>query len=90
MRKIGFLTVWVVATCYSSVAHAQNTPFVIDNQPNYFALAAGVAPDYVGSDDVRAVVGPSGRLGFGKQRYVELVSEDISMTTAIQQGRLQR
>ena len=59
-------------------AHAQNSPFVIDNQPNYFSLAAGVAPDYVGSDDFKFVAGPAGRLGLGKKRYVELVATQLS------------
>lgn len=78
MANIRFLTAWMLAAFYAVAANAQNAPFVIDNQPNYFSLAVGVAPDYVGSDDVRAVGGPTGRLGFGKHRYVELVATQLS------------
>jgi outer membrane protein len=78
MRILHALAAGFMVVCFAATAQAQNTPFVIDTQPNYFALAAGVAPDYVGSDDVQAVAGPTGRFSFGKHRYVELVATQLS------------
>lgn len=78
MRKFHTLIAVIAAILLSAAAHAQNTPFVIDTQPNYFAVAVGAAPDYVGSDDYKAVVGPAGRISFRNNRYVELVASQLS------------
>jgi len=58
---------------------AQSIPLQIDNMPNVVALGVGMAPDYLGSDDYTAVVGPSGRIGVGGMRYVELVATQLSV-----------
>ncbi len=78
MIRISILAGLILSAVLSLSAQAQNTPFVIDNQPNYFAVAVGVAPDYVGSNDYKFVAGPAGRLSFGKHRYVELVATQFT------------
>lgn len=78
MNRLGFIVSMLLAATYPVAVQAQNTPFVIDNQPNYFALAVGVAPDYVGSNDYKFVVGPAGRIGFSNHRYVELVATQLT------------
>lgn len=78
MKKIFLFAGLIFCAVLSISANAQNTPFVIDNQPNYIAPAIGVAPDYVGSDDYRFVGGPAGRIGFSENRYVELVATQLS------------
>ena len=45
----------MLSAVFAFAEQAQNTPFVIDNQPSYFAVAIGVTPDYVGSDDYQFV-----------------------------------
>jgi hypothetical protein len=55
MKRTGFLAGLMLSVMLAFAEQAQNTPFIIDNQPNYFAVAIGVAPDCVGSDDYQFV-----------------------------------
>jgi len=52
------VAVLAVALTMSSTAQAQQNPFAIDNLPNSVGVAAGVAPDYWGSDDSKGVGAP--------------------------------
>jgi outer membrane protein len=78
MKTTGLFAGLILSAALACSAHGQNTPFVIDTQPNYFAVAGGAAPDYVGSNDYKFVAGAAGRLTFGNHRYVELVATQLS------------
>ena len=62
MKRIVVFAGFIVSAALAFSAHAQNSSFVIDNQPNYFSVAGGVAPDYTGSDDFKFVAEPAGRI----------------------------
>ncbi len=57
------------------VAHpvlAQDTPIVIDIVPNFIGIGIATVPDYLGSDDYTLAIGPTGRLGLGGERFMQL------------------
>jgi len=62
--------------------HAQTGGFVIDlpEVRNYVALAVGVVPDYIGSDDYTGGVAPAGLIKFGEsERYARLIATDLQV-----------
>lgn len=68
-----------VLALHTTWASAQSAPLVLDNMPNIVALAVGIAPDYIGSDDYTFVAGPSGRISIGDKRYVEVVATQVAV-----------
>ncbi len=58
---------------------AQGLDITIDSEPNYAALAVGVAPDYIGSDDYEFVFGAAGRYSFDGYRSVELLATQLTV-----------
>ena len=64
-------------------AHAQQAGGVVIDLPevrNYVALAAGVVPDYMGSDDYTAGVAPAGLVKFGSgERFARLIVTELSV-----------
>lgn len=80
VKPLGFAAVAAWWLCASGgAALAQSMPVHIDNMPNVAAIGVGFAPDYLGSDEYTAVVGPSGRMALGGMRYVELVATQLSL-----------
>jgi outer membrane protein len=79
-KKLFYVTaVLSVALILGSGVQAQQSPFVIDNVPNVVGIAAGVAPDYWGSDDNQGVAAPFFRWTFeGQERYVQLLATELS------------
>ncbi|MCK5504373.1 MAG: MipA/OmpV family protein, partial [Thermodesulfovibrionia bacterium] len=70
----------LVTLCLGSVAQAQQSPFLIDNVPNVFGVAVGIAPDYFGSDDSQGVAAPFFRWTFtGQERYLQLLASELSL-----------
>ena len=52
----------------------------IPNVRNYVALAVGVVPDYIGSDDYTAGIAPAGMIKFGNtERYAKLIVSELSI-----------
>ena len=69
----------LVTLCLGSLAQAQQSPFLIDNVPNVFGVAVGIAPDYWGSDDSQGVAAPFFRWTFeGQERYLQLLATELS------------
>ena len=58
-------------------AWAQSSALDVD-MPNVIAIAVGVAPDYLGSDDYQFVAGPSGRVEYSDHRYLKLQATQIT------------
>jgi outer membrane protein len=78
MKRLGTFAMAVAVFGFCQGAAAQTSGIVIDTQPNYVAVGLGVAPDYPGSDDFHFVAGPTGRVTFANERYVELVATQLS------------
>lgn len=47
--------------------------------PNLVGIGVGLVPDYEGSNDYTIGVGPTGRLGFWGERYVQLVATELTV-----------
>jgi outer membrane protein len=79
VRKIVIvMLVLAVALCVGSSVRAQDSGIVIENVPNIFGVAVGMAPDYQGSDDYQGAVGPFGRYTFpNSERYVGLIATEL-------------
>jgi outer membrane protein len=77
------LTVIVLAAGLGQRAQAQQAGGVVFELPeirNYVAVAVGVVPDYMGSDDYTFGGAPTGLMKFGSsERYVRLVVTELSM-----------
>ena len=62
----------------SDVVWAQSSPMEIDNSQRIGGLFVGFAPDYVGSDDYKAVVAPFFRYNFSNsEQYIVLRGFDL-------------
>ncbi len=77
------LTAAAVFAGYGQRAYAQQAGGVVFEFPeirNYVAVAAGVVPDYMGSDDYTAGVAPAGMMKFGSSdRYARLLATELSV-----------
>ena len=76
------LTATVIFGGFGQFAHAQQAggiAFEIPEVRNYVAVAAGVVPDYMGSDDYTVGVAPAGLMKFGSsERYARLLVTELS------------
>ena len=87
MRRITrFALVLAAATMFAGFgqrAHAQQAGGVAFEFPeirNYVAVAAGVVPDYLGSDDYTVGAAPAGMIKFGSgERYARLLVTELSV-----------
>lgn len=71
------------AMSFASVASAQQAGGIAVEVPqvrNYIALGLASVPDYTGSDDYTAAIGPAGLLRFdSSERYVRLLATELSV-----------
>ncbi|MCH6584187.1 MAG: MipA/OmpV family protein [Proteobacteria bacterium] len=89
IRNVGIKAIAVVlmaAAIFAGLgqrAHAQQAGGIVIDLPevrNYVALAAGVVPDYMGSDDYTAGVAPAGLVKFGSsERFARLLVTELSV-----------
>ena len=86
MRRIAFavvLTAVALSAGLGQRAHAQQAGGVVFELPeirNYVAVAAGVVPDYMGSDDYTVGAAPAGLMKFGSsERYARLLVTELSV-----------
>ncbi len=86
MRKIAFaavLTAVAISAGLGQRAHAQQAGGVVFELPeirNYVAVAAGVVPDYMGSDDYTIGGAPAGLVKFGSsERFARLIVTELSV-----------
>ncbi len=77
------LTVAAIWAGLSQPARAQQAGGIVIDLPevrNYVALAVGVIPDYMGSDDYTVGIAPAGLIKFGKsERYARLLATELSL-----------
>lgn len=77
------LTVATIWAGLSQPARAQQAGGVVIDLPevrSYVALAIGVIPDYMGSDDYTAGIAPAGLVKFGKsERFARLLATELSV-----------
>jgi hypothetical protein len=77
------LTVVAIFAGSGQRAHAQQAGGVVFELPeirNYVAVAAGVVPDYMGSDDYTVGAAPAGLMKFGSsERYARLLVTELSV-----------
>jgi outer membrane protein len=86
MRRIAFavvLTAVALSAGLSQRAHAQQAGGVVFELPeirNYVAVAVGVVPDYMGSDEYTVGAAPAGLMKFGSsERYARLLVTELSV-----------
>ena len=86
MRRIAFavvLTAVALSAGLGQRAHAQQAGGVVFELPeirNYVAVAVGVVPDYMGSDDYTVGAAPAGLMKFGSsERYARLLVTELSV-----------
>lgn len=86
MRRIAFavvLTAVALSAGLGQRAHAQQAGGVVFELPeirNYVAVAVGVVPDYMGSDDYTVGAAPVGLMKFGSsERYARLLVTELSV-----------
>ncbi len=87
MRRIHYLAVGLAVIALSAGigqrAHAQQAggiEFELPEIRNYVALAVGVVPDYLGSDDYTIGAAPAGLIRFGSSdRYARLLVTELSV-----------
>ena len=71
-KRWKMISVFFVLLCtlfISQAAHAQNSPFAIENVPNIVGVGVGVLPDYEGSNDYTIGAAPFFRLTYPKTNY---------------------
>ena len=86
MRRIAFavvLTAVAISAGLGQRAHAQQAGGVVFELPeirNYVAVAAGVVPDYLGSNDYTFGGAPAGLIKFGSsERFARLIVTELSV-----------
>lgn len=86
MRRIAFavvLTAVAISVGLGQRAHAQQAGGVVFELPeirNYVAVAAGVVPDYMGSNDYTIGAAPAGLIKFGSsERFARLLVTELSV-----------
>ena len=86
MRSIAFavvLTAVAISAGLGQRAHAQQAGGVVFELPeirNYVAVAAGVVPDYLGSNDYTIGGAPAGLMKFGSsERFARLIVTELSV-----------
>ncbi len=86
MRRIAFavvVTAVAISVGLGQRAHAQQAGGVVFELPeirNYVAVAAGVVPDYMGSNDYTIGAAPAGLIKFGSsERFARLLVTELSV-----------
>ncbi len=86
MRRIAFavvLTAVALSAGLGQRAHAKQAGGVVFELPeirNYVAVAVGVVPDYMGSDEYTVGAAPAGLMKFGSsERYARLLVTELSV-----------
>lgn len=74
------LAATLLATAGAAQAQSSGFVFELPEVRNYVALAGGVVPDYMGSDDYTGGIAPAGLIKFGtSERYVRLIATDLQV-----------
>ncbi len=76
----GFFAVALLVVMATAVQAAGiDSPVTIDNMPNIVGVAAGMAPDYQGSNDYRFVGAPFFKFSFWGERYAQLLGTELTV-----------
>jgi len=74
-----FAVVFSLVMAAGAQAVGVDSPVIIDNVPNIVGAAAGMAPDYQGSDDYKFVGAPFFKFTFWGQRYAQLLGTELTV-----------